>query len=242
MRIALVSDVHGNAFALEQVLARIGRRGADLILCLGDVATLGPEPERTLELLHESGAICILGNHDEFMLRPESVTDYTKIGVLLDSIDWCRARLSAAALDSIRSFRATYEVRLENGETLFAFHGTPTSNTTDLLATSEPARVEEWIGSSPGTLLAGGHTHLQMLRQHRGRWLINPGSVGMPFKEYVAGAAPEVLPHAEYAVIDSNATSVHVSLERLALDKAALRQSVLAVNYPLANFLANAYA
>lgn len=242
VRLALVSDLHGNALALEQVLTRIATRGADQIICLGDVATLGPEPERVLELVYESGAVCILGNHDEFMLRPELVASYTSIGVLVDAIDWCRAQLSAASLELIQGFRDSYEVALNDREALLAFHGTPSSNTTDLLATTPPDTVEEWLGSARGTLLVGGHTHLQMLRQHRGRLLVNPGSVGMPFKEYVAGAPPEVLPYAEYAIVDADAWSVHVSLQRVALDKASLRQSVLAVDYPLAGFLAEAYA
>lgn len=242
MRVALVSDLHGNALALKQVLSRIEKHGADQVICLGDVATLGPEPERVLELIHESRAVCILGNHDEFMLRPAVVASYTTIPVLIEAIDWCRAQLSAASLDVIRSFRDTYEVPLNERETLLAFHGIPSSNTTDLLATTAPDTVEEWLGASTSTVLVGGHTHLQMLRQHRGRLLVNPGSVGMPFKEYVAGAPPEVLPYAEYALVDADATSVNVSLQRVALDKARLRQSVLAVDYPLAAFLAKAYA
>lgn len=241
IRLALVSDLHGNAFALEQVLSRIAKQGADQVICLGDVATLGPEPERVLELLHETGAVCILGNHDEFMLRPELVASYTSIPVLVDAIDWCRARLSAASLDFIRSFRADYELPLNEREGLLAFHGTPSSNTTDLLATTDPDTVEGWISTSSGSVLVGGHTHLQMLRQHRGRLLVNPGSVGMPFKEYVAGAPPEVLPYAEYALVDADATSLNVSLQRVALDKTGLQKSVLAVDYPLAAFLAKAY-
>jgi putative phosphoesterase len=241
LRIALVSDLHGNALALERVFTSIASEGVDQIICLGDVATLGPEPERVLELLHGSGALCILGNHDEFMLRPDLVASYTSIPVLVDAIDWCRAQLSAASLDFIRSFRADFALPLNEREALLAFHGTPSSNTTDLLATTDPDTIEEWVGSSSGTVLVGGHTHLQMLRQHRGRLLVNPGSVGMPFKEYVAGAPPQVLPYAEYAIVDAEASSVNVSLRRLALDKAALRKSVLAVDYPLAGFLANAY-
>jgi putative phosphoesterase len=242
MRIALISDLHGNALALEQVFSRIAAQGVDQIICLGDVATLGPEPERVLELVHDSGAVCILGNHDEFMLRPELVGEYTTIPALVEAIAWCRARLSAASLDFIRSFRATYELRLGGGQQFLAFHGTPASNTTDLLATTDPGTLEEWIGNAAGTVLAGGHTHVQMLRQHRGRLLVNPGSAGMPFREYVAGGPPEVLPHAEYAVVDSDATSVNVSLQRVALDKVLLRKSVLAVDYPLGAFLAKAYA
>jgi predicted phosphodiesterase len=164
IRLALVSDLHGNALALEQVLSRITRDGADQVICLGDVATLGPEPERVIELLHESRAVCILGNHDEFMLRPESVASYTTIPVLIAAIDWCRSRLSAASLEFMRTFRETRELALNASETLLAFHGTPSSNTADLLATTAPDIVEEWVGSSRGTVLVGGHTYLQMLR------------------------------------------------------------------------------
>lgn len=242
MRVALISDLHGNALAVQEVLSRIGRAGVDHIICLGDVATLGPAPERVLELVHESGATCILGNHDEFMLRPEAVADYTKIPVLVDAIDWCRSQLSPASLDFIRSFRATHDIALGGNNQLLAFHGTPSSNTTDLLATSDAEQVEEWIGAVSGSVLTGGHTHLQMLRQHRGRLIVNPGSVGMPFKEYVAGGPPEVLPYAEYALVEADATSSRVHLERVALDIASLRESVLAVDFPLAGFLAKAYA
>ncbi len=128
-----------------------------------------------------------------------------------------------------------------NGQLLLAFHGTPASNTTDLLAVTDPKVVEEWIGGTAGTVLAGGHTHLQMVRQHRGRLLVNPGSVGMPFEEYVGGGPPVVLPFAEYALVEADAGSVNVSLKRVALDKWSLRESVMNVDYPLAPLLAKAY-
>lgn len=242
MRVALVSDLHGNALALEHVLSQIAERGVDQIICLGDVATLGPEPERVMGLVHESGAICILGNHDEFMLRPEVVADYTRIPVLIEAIDWCRSRLSAASLKLIESFRETYTLPLGGEQRLFAFHGTPSSNTTDLLATTEATLVEEWVGDAIGSVLVGGHTHLQMLRQHRGRLLVNPGSVGMPFREYVAGSPPDILPYAEYAIVEGKTGSVSVHLERVTLERTSLQKSVLAVDYPLATFLAKAYA
>lgn len=242
MRIALISDLHGCALALEQVLSRIARQGVDQIVCLGDVATLGPEPERLVELLEASRATCILGNHDEFMLRPELVAEYTTIPVLVDSIEWCRAQLSSASVDYIRTFLPSCTLPLNSHESLFAFHGTPASNTTDLLGTTDAATVEEWVGGFSGSVLAGGHTHLQMLRQHRGRLLVNPGSVGMPFKEYVAGGPPQVLPFAEYALVEADSSSVDVRLQRVGLDKEAVRGAVLAVDYPLAAFLAKAYA
>jgi putative phosphoesterase len=241
MRIALVSDLHGNALALREALSRIAREGADRVICLGDVATLGPEPEQVLELLHECGAVCILGNHDEFLLRPDLVAGYTSVPVIVDAIDWCRSRLSAASLELIRGFRDSYELPLQDGSVLLTFHGTPSSNTTDLLATTDPETVERWIGAVNGQVLAGGHTHVQMLRQHRGRLLVNPGSVGMPFREVVAGAPPDILPHAEYAIVESGPNTLNVSLRRIALDKSQLREAALAIDFPLSSFLAAAY-
>ena len=50
--------------------------------------------------------------------------------------------------------------------------------------------------------MAGGHTHLQMVRQHRGTLLVNPGSLGLPFESYAQGGPPKILPHAEYAIVE----------------------------------------
>ena len=64
MRIALISDLHGNAVALEAVLAHADRMGVDETICLGDVATLGPRPREVVGMLRDRGCRCILGNHD----------------------------------------------------------------------------------------------------------------------------------------------------------------------------------
>lgn len=242
MRVAIISDLHGNEVALRAVLSDIARRGADQIVCLGDVATLGPRPEAVLELVAQHASACILGNHDEFMLEPDLVHQYTKIPVLVDSVAWCRDRLSKDALAVIRKFRTTFDLPLDNGQHLFAFHGTPDSNTTDLLATTPPEQVDQMLGEQSAAVMVGGHTHLQMLRQHRGVLLVNPGSVGVPFKEYTGGGPPRVLPHAEYATVDSDKHDVSVSLHRIALDKSGLRQAALSVDNPLSASLAEMYS
>jgi len=242
MRIALISDLHGNELALKAVLAQIAQRGVDQIVCLGDVATLGPQPEAVMELLEKSAAVCILGNHDEFMLDEALVHGYTKIPVLVEAIDWCRQRLTADSFALIRSFRRTLELALENGDRLLAFHGTPESNMTDLLATTPPDEVDELLNGRSASLMVGGHTHLQMLRQHRGILLVNPGSVGMPFKVHCAGGPPEVLPHAEYAIVCSTTASTSVTLHRVALDKTSLRNAARAVDNPLCASLAQMYS
>jgi predicted phosphodiesterase len=64
MRIALISDIHGNATALEAVLADLHQQHVDAIICLGDVATIGPQPKQILAKLKAVECICLLGNHD----------------------------------------------------------------------------------------------------------------------------------------------------------------------------------
>src|SRR6185437_3372670 len=199
MRVALISDIHGNEIALRAVLESIAREGVDRIVCLGDVATLGPRPGAVLAMLREMGCPCIAGNHDDFMLRPELVHGYAKVPIIVDAVHWCQSELSSADLDQIRAFVPELEIPLD-GATLRLFHGTPRSNVEDLLATTPADELAEMLDGRSATVMAGGHTHVQMLRQHRGMLLVNPGSVGMPFREYVGGRAPELMPHAEYAI------------------------------------------
>jgi putative phosphoesterase len=236
VRVALISDLHGNELALDAVLEDARRLGADRIISLGDVATLGPRPGAVLGRLRDLGCPCIMGNHDEFLLDPELIRRYTEAPVIVDAVDWCRAELPASDLDFVRSFVPTLEVPLEAG-TMFLFHGSPRSHMEDLLAETPPERVDEMLAGRRATVMAGGHTHIQMLRQHRGILLVNPGSLGMPFKEYVGGQAPTVLPYAEYALVDSDAGGVSVLLRRVALSKAALQDAVRNSSMPLARAL-----
>jgi len=242
MRIALISDLHGSEFALNAVLADIARTGVDQIVCLGDAATLGPRPREVLGRLAELRCICILGNHDEFMLDEQLIHSYSEVPIIVEAVDWCRAQLGAADFEFIASFARRFELDLNGSGTLLLFHGTPESNMTDLLATTPAERLEELLGGRRATVMAGGHTHIQMLRQHRGTLIVNPGSVGLAFKEHAAGSTPVLLPHAEYAVIEAVAGDVAVSLRRVALDKLELREAASAVAHPLRAFLSQMYA
>jgi predicted phosphodiesterase len=142
----------------------------------------------------------------------------------------------------IASFSRRFELKLNNSGTLLLFHGTPESNRADLLATTPAERVDELLGGRRATVMAGGHTHIQMLRQHRGLLIVNPGSVGLPFKEHAAGREPILLPHAEYAVIEAMDGDISVSLRRVPLDKAELREAAGAVAHPLKAWMTRMYA
>lgn len=242
MRVALISDLHGNELAFQAVLSDMEGQRVDRVVCLGDVATLGPRPVEVLGRLRELACDCVLGNHDEFLLEPSLVAGYAKVPVIADSVRWTLDRMGSADLDFVRTFKRSLEIELDPGVSLFAFHGTPDSNVTDLLATTPAADVDVMLGARRAAVMTSGHTHLQMLRKHRGMLLVNPGSVGMPFYEYVGGQTPRVLPCAEYAIVESRGGDVSVTLHRIALDPQALAEAARSVDNPLSPSMASMYA
>ncbi len=242
MRIALISDLHGNDHALAAVFADIDRHGVDETICLGDVATLGPRPADVIDRLQRERCRCVLGNHDAFMLDAELIRTYTEVPIVVEAVDWCRDRLSASDLEFLSGFRTSIPMELAPGISAFWYHGTPRSHMEDLLATLTPEQVDECLAGTSATVMAGGHTHLQMLRQHRGILIANPGSVGMPFRQFANGCAPEILPHAEYAVVEADSTGVSVSLRRVTLDKAELKKEAADSSNPICRALELQYS
>jgi putative phosphoesterase len=237
VRIALVSDLHGNELAFDAVLADARNAGFDELVCLGDVATLGPRPQAVLARLRDLRCRCVLGNHDEFMLDAALIHSYSESALIVSSVDATRAVLTAAEMDFIRTFERTIAL-----EGMFLYHGSPRSNMEDLLATTPAAQLDEMLQGRQALVLAGGHTHLQMLRQHRGMLLVNTGSLGMPFREHASNGPPVILPHAEYAIVDIRGAAASVDLRRVPLDRRALAAQVEGWDNPLAAPLRASYS
>lgn len=242
MRVALISDLHGNALALDAVLKDIARVGVERTVCLGDTATLGPSPTEVLTRLRDLQIPCIMGNHDAFLLEPELVKTYSQLPIIANAIDWCRQELPPWATAFVRTFTSGMDLELGGGVTLKLFHGTPRSHMEDMLATTPPEALEEMLGDKRALVMAGGHTHIQMLRQYQGVLVVNAGSVGAPFKEFVDHKPPTILPHAEYATVEGGAGGIQVTLRRVSVDKNAMWQVARASPNPLAPMLAQQYA
>jgi putative phosphoesterase len=241
MRVALISDLHGNAVALRAVLADIRSLGVDRIVCLGDVATLGPRPHEVIGLLRELRCPCIRGNHDDFLIDPELIAKYTDAPPIVQAVLACRESLGRAEIEFVATFQPTLDLDLD-GTRLALFHGTPRSNTEDILATTPANELDDALGGERPTVMAGGHTHIQMLRQHHGTLVVNPGSVGLPFQAYAHHGPPRVLAHAEYGVVESVRGSVQVGLRRVPVERATLLASLEGWDNPLREYLRVQYS
>lgn len=235
MRIGLISDIHGNLVSLTSVLADIDRAGVDQIVFLGDVAALGPQPCEVIERLSSLGPLCITGNHDAEVLNPDLVHSDADVSPWeLELIDWCVSQLSQADLDYLRSFKKWIEIPLGADATLLCYHGSPKSNMDKILATTSVTELDEMLTGHAATVMAGGHTHVQMLRQHKGVAIVNPGSVGFPLEQMPFEGLPRYLPWAEYAILDSAEGVLGIELRRVPTDLDAVRQAALTSGMPRA--------
>jgi predicted phosphodiesterase len=236
MKIALISDVHANLPALEAALSDVRAEGVDATVFLGDAATLGPCPRETLGLIQSLGCPCILGNHDEAMLEPARAAELQIGEPLLPSLEWSVSQLTAADADFLRTFRPTRQLDFDGASTILCYHASPLSNTDILLATTPEETVDKYFESQSAAILAGGHTHIQMLRKRGRQVIVNPGSVGNAFeKPYTPGSpAPTLLPWAEYAILRAERGVWSVDLRRVPFDTEATRRLIAQSGNPSA--------
>lgn len=238
MKVAVISDVHGNLVALEAVLHDIEREQVDQIVCLGDVATTGPQPHETVENLRRVGCPVVMGNSDEWALNPGPLELHGDVGEeerrKATEIElWSAKQLRHSDLEYMRTFRPIIELSLGNDkEKLLCFHGSPKSNKDFIHATTSDQELEHVTSGTAALILAGGHTHTQMIRRFRKMLIINPGSVGLPF-EYLSQTEVVNPLRAEYAIVSYfGREKIGVELRRVPFKKDALTRSVLNSGMP----------
>jgi predicted phosphodiesterase len=204
VRIAAISDVHGNLAALDAVLEDIDGRSVDVVVNLGDLLSGGVQPRETADRLIELDLPTVRGNHERQLLtfprERQSLSDV----LAHDTIT-----------DRHREWLATLPLTLAPAPGAQAFHGSPTDDLVYLLETVDvdgarpatEAEVTERLGTAVDeALLLCGHTHLQRsMCLATGAVVVNPGSVGWPAygddhpHPHVMEAGT---PHARYAVVD----------------------------------------
>jgi putative phosphoesterase len=222
MRFAAIADIHGNALALEAVLADIAQLGIEHVVNLGDHLSGPLEAARTADILMARNFPSIAGNHDRQLIdRPSS-----EMG------NWERladAELSAHHRHWLRSLPATLMYRDE----VFLCHGTPDSDTTYWLEAVSPdgafhlAPYQQIEGHARGieaSLMLCGHTHTaRAVRLTDGRMIVNPGSVGCPAytdTKPVSHVVQSGTPDAYYAVLERGLSGWVASLRTVPYDHA----------------------
>ncbi len=188
MRVAAISDIHGNLPALEAVLAEIDAEGVDEILVCGDTAH-GPWPAEVVDLLVDRGARCVRGNADR-----EVIARSDRYGPLAA---WSADRLGESRLAVVSGWPLTLEATVDELGSVLVCHSTPTSEDPIYTRLTPDAELAELLGPVSADLMLCGHTHMQYDRTlSSGLRVVNPGSVGIPYEgrrgAYWAMLGPDV--------------------------------------------------
>ena len=241
MKILVLSDVHGNCLALETVLADAKKKGFDQIVCNGDMIQGGPQPHETVQLLREMKCPIVMGNSDAWLLTGVE-TDADSISEerrkKLDTVrEWSLSQLNEEDREFINAFQPTVTLDLENGKSLFAFHGSPTSFDEVLLPSTSEEEYQETLKPYADHILTGGHVHLQYTRRLRDSqsFYFNPGSVGVAYNHDQTSEQKFLDPWAEYALLTIDKSNVQLEFSRTASDMDKMAAVYRSSKRPFAN-------
>jgi predicted phosphodiesterase len=226
MQLAVVSDIHGNLVALEAVVAALAAEGVTEVVCLGDVAVFGPQPMQTLARLRQLDWPVVMGNTDAWLLEPKPHPKRDENSQRITEIDmWAAEQLTAEDKATIVTFQPVIERPLGEGMTLLAYHGSPRSYNDVIRATTPDEELAGFFEGYQVTVMAGGHTHTPLVRRWASSFVLNPGSVGLPWQEVASGESINPA-WAEYALLGWENGSLAISLRRVPYDFNALIQVV----------------
>ncbi len=219
MRIAVISDIHGNLEALVRCLDDIERSGVGQIVSLGDVIGYGPQPEEVLVLLEKFRIPNIVGNHEIALIDKDYRADFSPQAII--SLEQTLKYLTPASLRYIKNLPYYREM---NGALMV--HGCPPDSPTIYLNHMSLSEIKETFASNSFDIAFAGHTHRLMLMGYDGkdlqfdplqqgtiklepdyRYIINVGAVGQP---------RDGDPRAKYAIWDSHRNTLEI--RRVAYD------------------------
>lgn len=226
MKIAILSDIHGNLDALKSVLADLTKERVEKIFICGDLAMAGPQPSETVDFLkklsEDEDVTFIQGNTDEMIVRAvgEDKEKYTPPNkIMANALVYAQDVLSDSQKEFLSELPFAHTETIGQINVLFV-HGSPRRNNEDILPNQPVNKIKEIIQDADEDLIFCGHTHMPAGYQIGNQTVVNVGSVGRPFSEepkacYVIFNYPD-LEKSEYEIIHKFVDyDVHSAVEKL---------------------------
>ncbi|MGA7733493.1 MAG: metallophosphoesterase family protein [Chloroflexia bacterium] len=233
--IAIISDIHGNCFALDAVLADLETKPANRIVCLGDAIQGGPQPAEVVARLRVLGCPVVMGNADAWLLSGINTSTIEGVTEKQERVrQWQLSLLSEDDRRFIASFQPTVEISLDVVD-LLCFHGSPASYDELIFPETPEDEFQRMLGAYTGRVLTGGHTHLQQVRRLGDYFFFNPGSIGVPYNRHQPEEGFQLDRWAEYAVLSVNDGRLDLNFRRVPLDVNSLVETFIASGRPYAD-------
>ena len=229
-RIAVLSDVHGNAPALEAVRKAVKAAKPDAVLVAGDIVLNGPDPSGSLDGVRElaaAGALVVQGNTDvavadfdysaAFPWFADGVPDSFRAAA-----EWAHDEIGPERVDWLRGLPAERRLRIDDTLVLVC-HASPGSQTAGFDQELDPSATLERISRTDARIISCGHTHLPEVRDFGWKMIVNAGSAGYVF---------DGDPTASWALITIDGDDVTAEIRRAEFDTLAVSNALSARGLP----------
>jgi putative phosphoesterase len=229
-RVAVLSDVHGNAVALEAVRKAIRKEKPDAVIVAGDLVLNGPDPVASVDAVREletEGAIVVQGNTDvavadfdyaaAFPWLTDGVPDTFRAAA-----EWAHDELGDDRLAWLRRLPAERRLRLED-TMLLACHASPGSQTQGFDQALDPSVILERVSQTDARVICCGHTHLPEVRDLGWKIIVNDGSAGYVF---------DGDPTASWALVVLDGEQVTAEVRRTEFDTMTVSNAISARGLP----------
>jgi predicted phosphodiesterase len=230
IRVAVLSDIHGNAIALEAVRAAIAREKPDAILVGGDLALNGPDPAGAVDGVREleaNGALVVAGNTDiavadfdysaAFPWLADGVPDSYRFAA-----EWAHEAMGPERVDWLRRLPSERRIWCEDTMVLLT-HASPGSQTSGFDQYLDPTIAIERLSRTDARVICCGHTHLPEVRDFGWKMIVNAGSAGYVF---------DGEPTATWAMVDIEGSQVRAEIRRTPFDELAVANAISARGLP----------
>jgi len=230
-RLIILSDVHGNAIALEAVRAAIRTEKPDFVAVAGDHALNGPDPAGAVDLLRQmeaDGAAIVSGNTDiavadfdyaaAFPQYADGVPDTFRAAA-----EWAHDALGDERIAWLRRLPAERRLVADDGTMVLVCHASPGSQTAGFDQALDPNVIIERVARTDARVIACGHTHLPEVRDLGWKLIVNDGSVGYVF---------DGDPTASWARVDLDEGGIRAEVNRTEYDVLAVANAISARGLP----------
>lgn len=212
MKIAFISDIHGNLEAFDAVLKDIKSQRAAKIICCGDVAGYGASPNECCYIVESMKIPTVMGNHDFACLDLKDIGKFNKHAQ--EALHWTNKTLLKEHKEFLKKLPKHYGEQAGEFK-IYVMHGSPDDELYDYVMPSRPnSELQAFLAKTNSDILVVGHSHIPFVKRFGRKLVINAGSVGQP---------RDNRPEASYAILNPETLAVEIRRVSYDIEKAAKR-------------------
>ena len=183
MLISFISDIHGNLPALEAAVADAKKKGANRIICAGDITGYGPFPDNVCHFLQKGQIPAIIGNYDQKVVKTakqgtSSTADMKK--KKREILLWTVRNINNQNRKYLSNLPHYLDLKLPGGKNILVVHGSPVSMEDAIYPSITKLGLEKKLREKRPNVLICGHTHIPFIKRIGGILVVNCGSAGHP--------------------------------------------------------------